>query len=185
MKISFLFFNEGLTVSRPPFGDSRWSEKRIEVIAPGIQNLVRDVQNHTKTFKWWCNSTKLFPDVQISYKSNQELTRVHSSRRQRVCKLALRRTEFCVRKHRGGGQEILQRRPCPAEICLFFLFRAFSLWRRQRRGRRQRRRSNSTSVMMNNDPHRRDDGEDPPVYDELNLSFSACLLIRLKRIYNF
>jgi hypothetical protein len=29
---------------------------------------------------------------------------------------------------------------------------------------------------MNNDPHRRDDGEDPPVYNELNLSFSAFLL---------
>jgi hypothetical protein len=29
---------------------------------------------------------------------------------------------------------------------------------------------------MNNDPRRRDDGEDPPVYGELNLSFSASFL---------
>jgi hypothetical protein len=83
----------------------------FEVIAPGIQNLVRDVQNHTKSFKWWCNGTKRFPNVQISYKLNQELTRVHLSRRRKFCKLALRRTEFCGRKHRGGGQEILQRSP--------------------------------------------------------------------------
>jgi hypothetical protein len=107
----FFFFAYHLYFSDLKFNIKKCSHLEIEVIAPGIQNLVRDVQNHTKTFKWWCNGTKRFPNVQISYKSNHELTRVHSSRRQRVCKLALRRTEFFGRKHRGGGQEILQRSP--------------------------------------------------------------------------